>query len=80
MLAKWYLSLNKHYVNQTLFISNINDATKVRQEAEKGIRRTYCDLKLAMKKEIHIFIEKQMDRENEERKKGKIEAEIKKDR
>jgi len=80
LLAKWYLRFNKLYVNQTLFIQNINDATKIRQEAEKGIRRTYCDLKQTMKKEIHIFIEKQMDTENEERKKGKIEAEIRKDR
>ena len=32
-LAKWYLRINKFYVNQTLFISNINDAIKQCQEA-----------------------------------------------
>jgi len=58
MLARWYLRLSKLYVNQTLFIQNVNDANKIRLDAERGIHATECDLRQTMTKEIHIFIEK----------------------
>ena len=58
LLARWYLRLSKVYVNQTLFIQNVNDANKIRQDAERGIHATECDLKQTMIKEIDIFIEK----------------------
>ena len=58
LLAKWYLSINKRFVNMALFIQTINDASRIKLEAEKGIKRTSCDLKQTMKKEINIFISK----------------------
>lgn len=63
LFARWYLAINKKYVNQALFIENINDAEKIKSEAEKGICRTNCDLKSIMKKEINIFIEQEIDNE-----------------
>lgn len=65
LLAKWYLSINKKYVNQALFIENVNDAKKIKDEASKGICRTNCDLKSIMKKEINLVIEKEITKEYE---------------
>jgi hypothetical protein len=58
LLARYYLRISKLYVNQTLYIQNVNDANRVRQDAERGIHATECDLKQTMIKEINIFIEK----------------------
>ena len=51
-------------MNQALFIENINDATKIKSEAAKGICRTNCDLKSIMKKEINLVIEQEIANED----------------
>jgi len=63
LFARWYLAIHKKYVNQALFIENINDATKIKSEASKGICRTNCDLKSIMKKEINLVIEQEIANE-----------------
>jgi hypothetical protein len=63
LFARWYLAINKKYVNQALFIENINDANKIKGEASKGICRTNCDLKSIMKKEINLVIEQEIANE-----------------
>jgi hypothetical protein len=66
VLAKLYLWINKKFVNQAIFIESINEATKVKSEAMKGIRRTNCDLKSIMKKEINLQVDKLIAAEEKE--------------
>lgn len=63
ILARWYLKINKSYVTQALFIQNVNEATKVKNQAAKGIIRTSCDLIFIMKKEINLFVDKEIEAE-----------------
>jgi len=38
--AKWYLWINKNYINQVFFIENVNDANRSKEETSKGILKT----------------------------------------
>jgi hypothetical protein len=63
IMARWYLSINKKYVNQVLFIQSVNEATKVKNQGSKGIIKTSCDLQNIMKKEINLFVDKEIENE-----------------
>lgn len=55
-LAIFYIWLKKNYINQILFITDIEEAQRVKKEMEKGKRKIYCDLELEMQKDINMHL------------------------
>lgn len=51
-MARFYLWLKVKHINQILFITDIEEAQRVKKEMETGKRKIDCDLEKAMIKDI----------------------------
>lgn len=53
--GNWYLCLKKKYVNQIVFLNNIEDAKNVKQLMSQGKRKIESDLEKVMKADIDVI-------------------------
>lgn len=55
--SRFYLWVNKNYVNQVLFINSVDEANQVKDSTHKGIFKATNELKSAMKRDINLIVE-----------------------
>lgn len=56
LFARIYIYINKKFVNQVAFMTDIKELQNIKQEMESGHRRMFCDLEKAMIKDIKNYV------------------------
>lgn len=55
--ARWYFWLKKEHVNQIAFLSDLDEASRIKKNMEKGYRQLRSDLEKCMHADINILFE-----------------------